>query len=88
MVFSQILSHMPLLSDQWLPRYKNYHPLYASSVTITFCGVAGWKMVATRKKQILNEFYTICQDLKTTLFSFSKKKFFSLHPTGQWSLVS
>ena len=27
MVFPQILSHMPSLSDQWLPRYVNYRRL-------------------------------------------------------------
>ena len=40
-------------------------------------GVAGWKMVATPQKQMLNKFWIIFQDLRSTLFSISKKKIYS-----------
>ena len=47
----------------------------ASTVLITFWGVAGWKMGATPQNQLFKKFLTICQDLRTTLLSISKKFF-------------
>ena len=73
MVFPKILSHIPLLYDQWLPRYVNYPHANCDD---NIWGGAGWKMGANLQKQILSKFWTICRDLRTALFSISKKKFF------------
>ena len=47
-------------------------------------GVAGWKMGAMPLEQILSKFWTICRDLRTTLFSIFKKSYF--HSTLVYSI--
>ena len=77
MVFPQILSQIPLLSDQWLPRYKNY-PCVNS-----FDNILGGSRLENESNSSKPTFQEVSDHLpgfENYTFSDFKKKFFSLHP--------
>ena len=79
MVFPQSLSHIPLLYDQWLPRYANYPPRQLSRLHLGGCRLEnGSNPPKTNFKEVLNHLSGF-ENYRYTFFNF-QKKFFSLHP--------
>ena len=75
MVFSQILSYIPLLYDQWLPRYVNYPPRPHSRLHLGgFRMENGGNPPKTKFKQVLDHLPGF---ENYTLLSIPKKKFFT-----------
>ena len=78
MVFSQILSHIPLVYDQWLPRFANYPSHQLSRLHLGELPAGKWgQPPKTNFKQGLNH---LSGFESYTFFDF-QKKFFSLHPS-------
>ena len=80
MVFLQILSDIPLLYDQWLPRYVNYPPRPHLRLHLGgFRMENGGNPPKTNFKQVLDHLPGFENN---TLFSIHKKNFF--HSTLLW----
>ena len=78
MVFPQILSYIPLLYDQWLPRYLNYPPRQLSRLHLGGCRLEyGGNPPKTNFKQVLDR---LSRFENYTFFDF-QKNFFPFHPT-------
>ena len=84
MVFPQILSHMPLLSNQWLPRYINY-PLRHQS-RLHFGGWPAGKWGQPPKNKFSTSFRPFSGIYELHFFRFPKK-FFSPDPIAKDALL-
>ena len=78
MVFAQILSYIPLLYDQWLPRYVNYPPRPQSRLHLGElpAGKRGQPPPKTNFKQVLDHL----PGFENYTFSISQKKIYFIPP--------